>query len=138
MRDIEVMDHSPAAAKFSQYFITELDAAGGTGSVAAFESELPQASEPAAGSREIQPEARVCEGPKTAPRSRNYAWADLMRRVFSTDVLVCECCGGPMRILSAIHPPETTQNILGCLGLPIRPPPVAGAAADPETEIEQP
>ena len=102
----------------------------------ALDSGLPQSSNPASGSGEIQQEATVCEGSKTAPRPRNYAWADLMRRVFSTDVLVCECCGGPMRILSAIHPPETTQKILGCLGLPSRAPPVARAAANWEAEIE--
>ena len=57
---------------------------------------------------------------------RNYPWAELMRRVFAFDVLACEC-GGRMRIVSAIHPPETTRKILDCLGLPSRAPPVAPA-----------
>jgi hypothetical protein len=61
---------------------------------------------------------------------RNYAWAELMRRVWEFDVLACEC-GGRLRILSAIHPPETTRKILDCLGLASRPPPVAPAIPEP-------
>jgi hypothetical protein len=76
-----------------------------------------------------EPDAAAVSGaPATRPR-RNYSWADLMRRVFARDVLSCEKCGGPMRILSAKHPPETTRKILDCLGLPCRAPPIARAAA---------
>ena len=45
--------------------------------------------------------------------------------VFSVDVLECDRCGGRMRILAAIHPPEAIRKILECLGLPSRPPPLA-------------
>jgi hypothetical protein len=69
--------------------------------------------------------------PKPAqPRLRNYTWSELMKRVFLIDVLQCEICGGAMKIIAAIHPPETTQKILVCLGLPIRPPPLASAVSD--------
>src|SRR5262249_34241196 len=51
---------------------------------------------------------------------RNYSWAHLMKRVFAIDVLQCDRCGGVMRIIAAIHPPDTTQKILDCLGLPSR------------------
>ena len=61
------------------------------------------------------------------PRPRNYAWSELMKRVFLVDVLLCEICGGAMKILAAIHPPDTTRKILQCLGLPTRPPPLAPA-----------
>jgi len=54
---------------------------------------------------------------------RNYGWAELMKRVFGFDVLRCERCGGRMRILCAINPPEAIKKILHCLGLPSRPPP---------------
>jgi hypothetical protein len=67
-------------------------------------------------------------------RPRNYSWAELMRRVFSIDVLVCPRCGGRLRILCAIHPPEAIHQILECLGLPSRPPPIARALPDPEIE----
>ncbi len=43
-----------------------------------------------------------------------------MKRVFGIDVLTCEC-GGRMRILCAINPPEAIVKILECLGLPSRP-----------------
>ena len=63
---------------------------------------------------------------------RRYAWANLLRRVFAVDVLECPDCGGPMRILAAIHPHEATRAILECLGLPSRAPPTAPARPDPE------
>ena len=64
-------------------------------------------------------------GGKQGCRPRNYSWAELMRRVFSADVLRCDRCGGRMRILAAITPPEAIRKILDCLGLPSRPPPLA-------------
>jgi hypothetical protein len=60
-------------------------------------------------------------------RPRRLAWAELMRRVFAIDVLECPGCGGRMRILAAIHPPEAAQAILACLGLPERAPPITPA-----------
>jgi len=50
-----------------------------------------------------------------------------MGRVFDFDVLVCDRCGGRMRILDGIIPPEAVRKILDCLGLPSRPPPIASA-----------
>jgi hypothetical protein len=54
-----------------------------------------------------------------------------MRRVFAVDVLACDC-GGKLRLISAIHPPEATRKILGHLGLASKPPPLAPAAASQE------
>ena len=66
--------------------------------------------------------------PPRVPRARQpYPWADLMRRVFAIDVLECPRCHGPMKILAAIHPPDTAGAILECLGLPVRSPPVTPA-----------
>ena len=62
---------------------------------------------------------------KRGCRPRNYSWAELMRRVFSVDVLTCPCCGARMRLVAASHPPEAIRKILECLGLPSRPPPLA-------------
>jgi len=64
---------------------------------------------------------------KRKARPRNYRWAQLMRRVFDFDVLVCDRCGGRMRILDGTIPPEAVRKILDCLGLPSRPPPIAPA-----------
>jgi len=72
----------------------------------------------------------------TAKRSpgRNYSWAVLMMRVFKLDVLECENCGGRLRILAAIHPPENTRKILDCLGLPSRAPPLAPAVLEASSD----
>jgi len=58
---------------------------------------------------------------------RNYSWSELMKRVFEIDVLVCDLCGGRMRILCAINAPDAIAKILDCLGLPSRPPPISPA-----------
>jgi hypothetical protein len=42
-------------------------------------------------------------------RPRNYSWAELMRRVFSIDVLECCRCGGRMRIIAAIRPRRSAE-----------------------------
>ena len=60
-------------------------------------------------------------------RGRNYTWSELMKRVFAADVLTCDRCGGPLRILATVRPPEITRKILDHLGLPSRPPPLAPA-----------
>jgi len=74
--------------------------------------------------------APVPSGP-FRPRPRNYSWAELMRRVFEIDVLECpRCSARPMRILAAIHPPETTTVILECLGLATRAPPLIPAQSE--------
>lgn len=70
-------------------------------------------------------------------RPRRLAWADLMRRVFALDVLECPGCGGRMRILAAIHPPENAQAILACLGLPERAPPIAPARRSEEGDTDE-
>jgi hypothetical protein len=54
---------------------------------------------------------------------RNYSWSELMKRVFGLDVLKCNRCGGRMRILCAVNPPDAIKKILDCLGLPSRPSP---------------
>jgi hypothetical protein len=50
-----------------------------------------------------------------------------MARVFAIDVLECRRCGGKLRILAAIHPPDNIRRILDCLGLPTRGPPLQRA-----------
>lgn len=60
-------------------------------------------------------------------RPKRYAWAELLKRVFAVDALECDQCGGRMRILCAVNPPEAIRKILACLGMPIRAPPTAPA-----------
>jgi hypothetical protein len=78
------------------------------------------------------PDIDVESPPQTVSwaRPRNYTWAELMKRVFRLDVLQCECCGGRMKIIAAIHSAEATARILECLRLPSRAPPLAPAVPD--------
>ena len=77
---------------------------------------------------------------KGQSRPRNYSWAELMKRVWSLDVLQCDRCGGRMRIVCANHPSAAVKSILECLGLPSRPPPIAPATPITEecaTDLEE-
>ncbi len=73
-------------------------------------------------------------GPDANPvPPRRLTWAELLRRVFAIDVLACPRCGGRMRVLAAIHPPDAAVAILDCLGLASRaPPPLPARSDDPE------
>jgi hypothetical protein len=66
---------------------------------------------------------------------RRYSWAELLKRVFLVDVLVCPYCGGRMRILCAIIPPDAIVKILDCLGLSCNPPPILPAEPDRDPEF---
>ena len=63
-------------------------------------------------------------------KPRNYSWAQLLKRVFELDILVCPRCGGRMRVLCAINSQPAIQKILACIGLPSRAPPIARAKPD--------
>jgi hypothetical protein len=68
--------------------------------------------------------------------SRRLSWAELMRRVFETDVLECPRCGGRMRIVATITQPEVIRAMLECIGLPARPPPLAPARPLVQPELD--
>ena len=61
-------------------------------------------------------------GPSDAGRPRRLEWAQLLKRVFAIDVLTCQRCGGPMRLISIVAEP-TASEILARFGLPSRAPP---------------
>ena len=44
-------------------------------------------------------------------------WAQLMRRAFDVDVLVCRACGGRLRLIATILDPATIRAILRSMGL---------------------
>jgi hypothetical protein len=52
-----------------------------------------------------------------------WPWARLLHRVFAIQVLVCERCGGPRRILGAVTAPHAVRRLLAALGLAAEPPP---------------
>src|SRR5262249_38730879 len=61
-------------------------------------------SNPIASSEFVDAAAAKCTGRKSGVHRRNYSWAQLMRRVFTIDVLQWDRCRGVMRIIAAIHP----------------------------------
>ena len=54
----------------------------------------------------------------------------LLHRVFAIEVLVCDRCGGPRRILGAVTDPPAVRRVLVALGLAAKPPP--GRSAPPK------
>ena len=68
---------------------------------------------------------------------RRYPWAELLRRVFLIEVLVCPQCGGPRRLLAAIQDPASIRRVLGALGLSAVVPELAAARSPPrQGELE--
>ena len=59
--------------------------------------------------------------------ARGYRWAELMARVFETDVLECARCRGRLTLVAAIVQSRVIRVMLECIGLPVRAPPLAAA-----------
>ena len=66
---------------------------------------------------------------QSPPRARRkvFSWAELLRRVFAIDVLVCGRCGGSMQLVACLSDPNVVAKILAHLGLPTSPPPLSPA-----------
>ena len=62
---------------------------------------------------------------------RRYPWAELLRRVWLVDVLVCPHCRGVRRLLGAIHDPVSIDRVLVAMGLPTLAPEMAAARSPP-------
>ena len=70
---------------------------------------------------------------QSAPSDRpgGARWADLMRRSFGFDVLVCPRCGGRLRLIALIEEASVIQRVLRHLGLPTEIPEALPARAPP-------
>jgi len=68
-------------------------------------------------------------------RRRYYPWAELLRRVFGTDALVCPACHGPRRLLAFLTDPPVVQKILAHLGMATEPPALARARPPPTQRV---
>ena len=75
--------------------------------------------------------------------TRNYLWAELMRRSLGVDVLACPRCGGRLILIALIEDPAEIARFLRHLGLPTdipeaqpaRAPPLHLVVAAPPTEF---
>ncbi|MBM3975317.1 MAG: hypothetical protein FJ301_14580, partial [Planctomycetes bacterium] len=104
---------------------------GGGCQVAGADNAATTAMSAAAAVRRQQAERRArarLRVPHRGSRRRSHRqrlpWADLLRRVFGIDVLVCPQCAGQRRVLAAIHDPAAIARVLAALGL-------TAAGADP-------
>ena len=73
---------------------------------------------------------------KRGKKRKRFSWAELLRRVFLIDVLICERCGGPRKLLAFITEQQVIEKILEHLGLPSEPPLRAGARSPPRRIVE--
>jgi hypothetical protein len=65
----------------------------------------------------------IIEGQYHVP---SRGWAEMIRKVYEVDPLLCPTCGSQMRIISFIEEPKTIDRIIGHLKLTFeaeRPPP---------------
>jgi hypothetical protein len=68
------------------------------------------------------------------PRARRLPWADLLRRVFAQDVLVCPC-GGRRSVVAFVAHAGHAHRLLVALGLPAAPTTFAPARDPPQAEF---
>jgi hypothetical protein len=71
------------------------------------------------------------ERPRAAIRSKYWRWADLLRRAFGTDPLLCDRCGGPMEMIAQLTDPDEIRRYLTHVGEPSEPPALAPARGPP-------
>ena len=69
-------------------------------------------------------------------RSRRMLWAELLARVFAIDLKNCPHCPGELKIVAAIVETVAIRKILGHLGLPDLPPPIAPARLAPQMSFD--
>ena len=74
-------------------------------------------------------------GGRRRRRRQRLPWADLLRRAFGIDVLVCSKCAGSRRVLAAIHDPAAIPRVLGALGLTAAEADPSGCRAPPAAEV---
>jgi hypothetical protein len=72
---------------------------------------------------------------KRPPQGRYWAWADLLKRTFSVDVLACEACGGRMKLRAMVTEPKNIARFLKKLGEPTEPPPASPPVDHPSGRV---
>jgi|GEM_PF-4550387 len=73
-----------------------------------------------------RPDKQASPSSPRSPTCRRINWADLLRRVSASDVLRCDRCDSPMRILAVINDGQASRAILEHLQLPTEPPAKGG------------
>ena len=68
-------------------------------------------------------------------RRRRLDWAELLRRVYAVQIMICALCGGARRIIATLPEGPVARRILRHLGLQEFPPPRARARAPPQADL---
>ena len=112
---------------------------------AAWRSLVVQFGAAASPGATAEPDAAADGHPEAADcrHTRNYLWAELMRRSLGLDVLACPRCGGRLTLIALIEDPAVIARFLRHLGLPTdipeaqpaRAPPLHLVAEAPPTEV---
>ena len=76
----------------------------------------------------------VAATPSNSPRAGRVPWAELLRRVFATDVLSCPC-GGRRSVVAVVVESAMARALLATLGLPCTPAMFAPARDPPQGEL---
>jgi hypothetical protein len=97
---------------------------------------VASAQPPATPGEATQPDASAV-GRAIPPviRERRLKWAELLKRVFAFDVLVCRDCGNRMRVIAFLSDANVTRTILEHLHLPFEAPATRPARAPPEIPL---
>ena len=84
----------------------------------------------------VPPSPVPSPGPtSTPPPKYRVPWAQLLQKTFTVDILTCNKCGGPRRVVACVFSPTVAREILQHLRLPARPLPRAPARAPPQHEL---
>lgn len=75
-------------------------------------------------------------GKKRRRKTKYYRWAELLKRVFGFDTLICDACKGPRKILAFITQPSVIRKILEHCGLATDEVVLAPARSPPGCEEE--
>ncbi len=95
---------------------------------------LPSPSGRGAGGEGLAPADAPAE-----PARASQTWAMLIKRVYEVDPLTCPHCGGTMKVVAFIEPPqgEVIEKILRHCGLwQPRPPPGESSVHDGEVDVD--
>ena len=77
-------------------------------------------------------------GGQSRSRRQRLPWADLLRRVFGIDVLVCPQCAGPRRVLAAVGSGKSGVGRSGKSGVlkpGVRPARISSESSDPRRPV---
>jgi len=109
--------------------------AGRAADRAAIAQLVPPPDSPRASAHHRPARPTTCSPPPHRLAARRLPWAELFRRAFREDLLVCPRCEGPVEIIAALVDPAVTRRVLDHLGLAAEPVAIAPARGPPQHDL---